>query len=67
MQECNHRGRAGKYKNAIIQECRPLALQQTHSINISEDRDTVTMVQFQHKAITRAKDHTQNKAAKQSS
>lgn len=53
MQECNHRRRIGKYKNAIIQECGPLALQQTQSINISENRDMVTMVEFQHKAVIR--------------
>lgn len=66
MHECKHRGRIGKYKNAIIQECGLLALQQTQSINISENRDTVTIVEFQHKAIIRGKDSTSNKAATQS-
>lgn len=66
MHECKHRGRIRKYKNAIIQECGPLALQQTQSINISENRDTVTIVEFQHKAIIRGKDSTLNKAATQS-
>lgn len=42
------RGRAEKYKNAIIEECCPLALQQKKSINISENRDSMTMVEFQH-------------------
>lgn len=56
MQECNQRGRTGQYDSAIIQECSPLALQQAQSINISENRDTVTMVEFQHKAVIRVRD-----------
>lgn len=47
MQECIHRGRAEMYKNAIIEEYCPLALQQMKSINISGNRDTMTTAEFQ--------------------